>query len=166
MQKTAKIYGSIVVAVLIIVFSLASLTTVRSQTVARVIPAAEGTYYGKRPNNKVTSELALSNRNKRLPVNDHDDSLPTLPGYYFRRSESSAFTRFPFKTVVVRRGYARFTTISVKGVHFVFRGKWGTAFEEQSNIEDVPYMYGTLTTYRKGKLVKRERIRFGHHVNA
>ncbi|MBL8181659.1 MAG: hypothetical protein JNL64_08565 [Blastocatellia bacterium] len=138
----------------------------RSQTVARVIRSAEGTYVIGSRSEPFLRQVTVTYKNRKLPINDHDDSLPTLSGYYYRQVETSEFKRYAFKTVVVKRGVARFTTRAMNGLHFVFRGTWGTEFNEDANIYNVPFMKGTLFTYKKGKLVKRERIKFGHTVNA
>ena len=127
---------------------------------------AEGCYWMDNPKPWGTRLVAISPGNRRLPKDDHDESLPTVPGYYHRTIEASPFTRYPFASITVRRGKAVFVTKRVKGLQFVFRGKWGTAYLESAMIEDVPFLKGTLLTYRRGKLIKRERVRFGHAVNA
>ena len=162
----SKIPKPIVVVASVLLLLVCFVKDGRSQTVARVIGAAEGVYWNDTPKPWFTRQVAISNKNRKLPVDDHDESLPTLTGYYYKRIEASPFTRYPFKTVVVKRGLARFTTKAINGTHFVFRGVWGTAFDEASNIHDVPFMKGTLYTYKKGKLIKKERLRFGHAVNA
>lgn len=132
-----------------------------------VVPArAEGAYWLVRPKPWFTRLVCLSTNNRTLPKDDHDESLPTLPGYFHRTKEGLPFTRYPFSSIVVRKGRAAFTTRIIKGQRFVFSGRWGTEFDERSNIENVPYLRGTLLTYRKGKLVKRERVYFSHAVNA
>ncbi len=139
---------------------------IQGQSRAYVEARAEGWYWINSPKPWFTRLVAISNSNKKLPKNDHDESLPTIPGYYHRKIEISPFTRYPFVSVSVRHGKATFITKRVRNVHFVFRGNWGTAYLKSAMIEDVPFLRGTLWTYRRGKLIKRERVRFGHAVNA
>ncbi len=127
---------------------------------------AEGWYWIDSPKPWFTRLVAISHRDRRFPKDTHDESLPAVPGYYHRRIEASPFIRYRFASVSVRRGRATFVTKTVKGIHFVFRGKWGTAYLKSAMIEDVPFLKGVLLTYRRGKLIKRERVRFGHAVNA
>ena len=131
-----------------------------------VEPRAEGAYWVEVPKPWFTRLVVISPGNRKLPKNEHDDSLPTLPAYYYRRVERDPFTRYPYKSIVVRRGKASFTTKQIRGTYFVFLGRWGTENDKESQIDAVPFMKGVLLTYRKGRMVKRERVKFGHEVNA
>lgn len=132
-----------------------------------VVPAkAEGAYWLVKPKPWFTRQLLLSTNNRTLPKDDHDEALPTRPGYYHRTKKDQEYTRYPFVSIVVRKGRASFTTKTLNGRKFVFKGRWGTEFEKSSNIEDVPFLRGTLLTYRKGRIIKRENVYFSHAVNA
>ncbi len=131
-----------------------------------VAASAEGNYWMVNPKPWFTRQLTLSNGNRRLPKDDHDESLPTLPGYYHRKIELSPSTRYPFAAVRIQKGTATFTTKTVKGLRFVFRGRWATEYLESAMIENVPFLKGILLTYRRGKLVKKENVKFSHAVNA
>lgn len=127
---------------------------------------AEGAYWIEVPKPWFTRLIVISADNRELMPNSHDDAQPTIPGYYAAKKESEPFTHYPFKAVQVGNGRATFSTKVVEGVHFVFIGISGTEFDEPSNIPDVPFIKGTLFTYRNGKLIKREKVKFGHAVNA
>ena len=127
---------------------------------------AQGAYWLVSPKPWFTRLLVLSKRNRELEKDDHDDSLPTLPGYYHRLREGDDFVRYALVSVSIRKGKSTFISKAVKGQYFVFRGIWGTEDDESSGIDDVPYLKGTLFTYRNGVLVKKEKVNFSHAVNA
>ena len=165
-MKVRKLQTTIALFAIVISFCALSAQSVNGQRSIYVESRAEGCYWMDSPKPWFTRLLAISPGNRRLPKDDHDESLPTRPGYYHRTIEASPLTRFPFASISVRRGKAAFVTKTVKGFQFVFRGKWGTEYLKSAMIEDVPFLKGTLLTYRRGKLIKRERVRFGHAVNA
>jgi len=145
---------------------LASAENAHGQRSIVVPQKVEGWYWIVSPKPWFTRQLTVSVGNRSLPKNDHDESLPTRPGYYHRLNEFRPFVRYPFKSVVVRKGKASFRTVVVKGQQFIFDGRWGTENDVSNGIDDVPYFRGVLKTYRKGKLVKTERVEFSHAVNA
>lgn len=164
-RYTKLVFSSIFVLTLSIL-TLALSQTSHGQTRIDVPAEAEGWYWLVSPKPWFTRQLTISVKNRKLPKNDHDDSLPTFPGYYHRTKELSPYTRYRIKSIVVRRRKTEFVTRVINGIHFSFRGKWGKKYDKESNIENVPYIKGLLFTYRKGKLIKTEKVEFGHAVNA
>ena len=154
------------IALLGIGLCVLSAQSVDGQRPMYVEAKAEGVYWLETPKLSFTRHLAISNGNRRLPKDDHDESALTVPGYYHQKTQQSAFTRYPFSSIRVKKGQATFTTKTVKGLRFVFQGRWDTEYDEPSLIDDVPFLKGTLLTYRRGKLIKRETVKFNHVVNA
>ena len=153
-------------ALTLVVGLMLMVSTCLGQTSVAVPRKAEGAYWLVKPKPWFTRLLTLSIGNRELPKDDHDASLPTIPGYYHRTKEGLPFVRYPFVSVTIHRRSAVFTTKTVRGLRFVFRGVWGTEDDKSSGIEDVPFLKGTLLTYRHGKLIRQERVEFSHAVNA
>ncbi len=151
---------------LLFVFAVSAVPILSQKRFVVKPPEAEGAYWLVSPKPWFTRQLTISDGNRELAKDSHDESLPTLPGYYHRTTEGDEFTRFPFKSVQVRGHKAQFTTKTVAGIRWEFQGRYGTEYDKSSMIDDVPFLRGTLLKYRRGKLVKRERVKFGHAVNA
>jgi len=132
-----------------------------------VVPKrVEGWYWLVSPKPWFTRQLTVSVGNRTLEKDDHDESLPTRPGYYHRLKEDQPFVCYSFKSIVVKNGRTSFRTNVIRGRQFIFNGQWGTEHDASSGIDNVPFFRGKLSTYKNGKLVKTERVKFSHAVNA
>ena len=100
--------------------------------------------------------LVISRDGRPIPPKENDPEAPTLPGFHVR-------PRY-FKFAISRlsdQGFS-FRTERIEGTEYSFTGKFGT--ENVDVIEDVPYLAGTLTERRNGRIVRRKAVHFSHAV--
>ena len=106
--------------------------------------------------------LVISYSDNPIGPKANDPDAPTIPGFY-----PSPGKRFDFANVAVVRKKVTFKTKTIGGVSYVFSGETG---EEVVKGFDpsvlVPFIKGSLVTLKSGKIVKREKVKFGHAVIA
>lgn len=125
-------------------------------------PQAEGLYYVASSDNSDKRELVLSSDDKPMPQKTNEPDAPTIPGFYLLRSK-----RLSFEKVEVIGKKVYFKTRAVRGVSYEFRGTAGEEIVPKfDDTTPVPFIKGKLTKLKKGKIVKTERIKFGHAVIA
>jgi hypothetical protein len=120
-----------------------------------------GLYYGgwddPRPG-VIIENLAfvISPDGKPIPPKADDSEAPTLPGFYVREKRYE-FAHSKFSA----RGFS-FRTKEIEGTVFSFEGRFGCEpFDEEV---DSPYLQGELKETRKGHVIRKKNIHFGHAV--
>ena len=92
----------------------------------------------------------------------NDPDAPTIPGFY-----PSPGKRFDFEHVEVIRKKVTFKTRTIDGVSYTFSGRSGKEIVQGFDPRTlVPFIKGSLITIKQGKIVKSERVKFGHAVIA
>jgi len=125
-------------------------------------PQAEGLYYVASSDNSDERELVLSSDDKPIPQKANEPDAPTIPGFYLLRSKRIAFEKVE---VIGKKVY--FKTRAVRGISYEFRGTAGEEIIPKfDDTTPVPFIKGKLIKLKKGKIVKTERIKFGHAVIA
>ena len=121
-------------------------------------PKAEGLFFVESSNDSENRALVLSSNNKPIPPKANEPDAPTIPGYYLSYTKRLTFSKVE---VIGRKVY--FKTRSVGGISYEFRG---TAGEEKDSYftEPIQFIKGTMTKFKRGKVVKAEKIKFGHAV--
>ena len=106
--------------------------------------------------------LVISYSDHSIEQKANDPDAPTIPGFY-----PSPDKRFDFEHIVVVRKKVSFTTRTVDGLKYVFSGRSGMGPVEGLDSKTlVPFIEGSLVTLKNGKVIKRERVKFGHAVIA
>ena len=118
----------------------------------------EGTYFlGGGGTNEPEMTLVIRRDGKPMPP-DPRDERPAVRGLYV------GARHFAFAHFELRRGQVMFSTASLDGIRYVFRGKLGV--RKEPDFGQVPYVTGTLTSYRRGRVLAERTVLFGHAVNA
>ena len=73
-------------------------------------------------------------------------------------------TTFHFKSLTVKRNDFRFTTRTLKGVHYTFSGRFlrGGVFAELGLDDEQPVLEGVLTKYVRGKKAVEAKLKFSY----
>lgn len=73
-------------------------------------------------------------------------------------------TTFHFKSLVVKRNDFRFTTLTRRGVHYTFAGRFlrGGVYAELGLDDEKPVLEGVLTKYVRGKKVDEAKLKFSY----
>jgi hypothetical protein len=125
-------------------------------------PQAEGLFYVQSLNNTDERGLILSSDDKPISPKPNDPDAPTVPGFYLSDTKRIAFLKVE---VIGRKVY--FKTRSARGVIYEFRGTAGKEILPNfDSTTPVQFIKGTLRKYKRGKIVKSEKIKFGHAVIA
>jgi hypothetical protein len=71
---------------------------------------------------------------------------------------------FHFKTLVVKRNDFRFTTVTLRGVHYTFSGQFlrGGVYAELGLDDEQPVLEGVLTKYVRGKKAAEAKLKFSY----
>jgi len=121
-------------------------------------PKAEGLFFVESSNDSDSRALVLSSNNKPILPKSNEPDAPTVPGYYLSYTKRLAFQKVE---VIGKKVY--FETRSVGGVSYEFRGTAGAEVDPEFT-DPIQFIKGTMTRFKRGKIVKNEKIRFGHAV--
>ena len=121
-------------------------------------PKAEGLFFVESSNEWDSRALVLSSNNKPIPPKANEPDAPTVPGYYLSYTKRLAFQKVE---VIGKKVY--FKTRSVSGVIYEFRGTAGAEIDPEFT-DPIQFIKGTMTKFKRGKIVKTEKIKFGHAV--
>ena len=121
-------------------------------------PKAEGLFFVQSSNDSDGRALVLSSNNKPIPPKANEPDAPNVPGYYLSYTK-----RLPFSKVEVIGKKVYFKTRSVSGVSYEFRGTAGEENDPEFTAL-IQFIKGTMTKFKRGKIVKTEKIEFGHAV--
>ncbi len=100
--------------------------------------------------------LVISPDGRPIPPKENDPGAPTLPGFHV------GARYFKFVTShFSERGFS-FRTERIDSTEYSFVGSF--SHEDVEGIPDVPFLAGTLTEIRSGRIVNKRRAHFGHAV--
>jgi len=100
--------------------------------------------------------LVISPDGRPIEPKANDPEAPTLPGFHV------GSRRFKFIASHFSEREFSFRTERIEGTEYSFVGSFG--HEDVEDIPDVPFLAGTLTEIRKGRLVTKKTVHFGHAV--
>jgi len=115
-----------------------------------------GLYYADWENQESNLALVISSNGQPIPPKANDEEAPTHPGFYV------GVQHFQFASSRFSPQGFSFRTRSVDGRLFTFRGRFGR--EQVDIIPEVPYLVGVLKEVRNGRIVRKEKVHFGHAV--
>lgn len=121
-------------------------------------PKAEGLFFVESSDVDDSRALVLSSNNKPIPPKANEPDAPTIPGYYLSYTK-----RLPFSKVEVIGKKVYFKTRSVGGVSYEFRGTAGAEIDPEFT-DPIQFIKGTMTKFKRGKVVKTQKLKFGHAV--
>jgi hypothetical protein len=121
-------------------------------------PQAEGLFFVESPDENDSRALVLSSNNKPIPPKANEPDAPTVPGYYLSYTK-----HLPFEKVEVIGKNVYFKTRKVGGVSYEFRGTAGKENDPEF-AEPIQFIKGTMTKFKRGKIVKTLKIKFNHAV--
>ena len=125
-------------------------------------PYVEGLYYVESSDNSDERELAITFDGKPIPPKSNDPEAPTITGFYLSRSK-----RVAFQKVEISGKKVYFKTRSISGISYEFRGTIGEEINSDFDSSQLlPFIKGTMTKFKRGKIVKTEKIKFGRAVIA
>ncbi len=106
--------------------------------------------------------LIISEDDQPIPQKANDPDEVTIPGFYLSREE-----RIDFERVSIVGEQVHFKTRDIGGVCYEFDGTSGNEIiPDFSPDVPVPFIKGTLRKIENGKVLKTEKVKFGHVVIA
>lgn len=102
--------------------------------------------------------LVISYDDGPIPPKANEPEAPTEPGFYLTYEERCEFERIE----VIRRS-VYFMTRRRGGVSYGFVGTAGWEVHPDLGVP-VPFIKGTLTKFKNGRVLKKERVKFAHAV--
>ncbi len=108
------------------------------------------------------AKLIISDDNQPIPPKVNNPDEVTIPGFYLSREE-----RMDFERVSVVGKQVSFKTREIDGIYYEFDGTSGDEIiPDFSSDVPVPFIMGTLRKIENGKVLKTEKVKFGHVVIA
>ncbi len=115
-----------------------------------------GLYYGSWDNQGSDLAFVISPDGKPIAPKANDPEAPTQPGFYVGEQHFEfASSRFS------PQGFS-FRTNSANGAVFSFHGRFGC--EQVEDLGEVPYLEGELKEIRDRRVVRKQKVHFGHAV--
>jgi len=108
------------------------------------------------PKNRISSDYHI----KQEPPKANEPDAPTVPGYYL-----SYTIRLTFSKVEVISKKVYFKNRSVSGMSYEFRGTAGEEIDpEFDDTTPIPFIKDIMTKFKRGKIIKTEKIKFDRAV--
>jgi hypothetical protein len=115
-----------------------------------------GLYYADENSEENKFALVFSLDGRPIPPKANDPDAQTQPGLYIGQQ------RFPFAWSHISSQGFSFRTARIGDSEYTFRGRFGR--EEVDILSGVPYLAGVLTQRRNGRVLRSNKVHFGHAV--